>query len=135
MELLLINKLSPLITKRDKNRKPGRYRSLEYKYMIGEKSNHRCVHCGVDMVYEGPQVPTSFTYEHVVPICYGSTWELDNLYGACLECNHRGGTQSGQEATRRLLLEHGICLCYNEESDIARADAMYRLHFEDRIAA
>lgn len=92
-ELLLF---SMTHTSNNRNNRPNRFKGMDSRpqhvqvilYAIGEKSNHRCVHCGTRLKYAfeyakdrkvGQIKDDEFTIEHIIPLCFGGTWDDSNL--------------------------------------------------------
>lgn len=76
-----------------KNRReqPG-HKTKADKIKLGEKQNHACAYCGCRMHYEtvidsAEKRVSLATWEHVVDLKHGGTWDRQNLILTCWFCN------------------------------------------------
>jgi 5-methylcytosine-specific restriction endonuclease McrA len=75
--------------KKSKHRPPPWFRWRdEKKRELMECQNHKCCYCGSVMTVEFLRHPRYATWEHVIELSKGGTWDLDNLVIACSVCNH-----------------------------------------------
>ena len=51
-------------------------------------TNGKCFYCNIELLPFGNK-KTSFTIDHIIPLCNGGTNELINLVPSCLSCNCR----------------------------------------------
>lgn len=84
-----------------------------------------CFYCGKRMVRWGKNKPTKFTLEHLTPKSRGGDDSLENLVGACWQCNHRRGNKSIKEFADKVPKKEIKEVCSCEKPTIKRLGKDY----------
>lgn len=60
-----------------------------------------CPDCQVELDYSKGRQPNSAEPDHIMPVAYGGTDDLDNLRICCRQCNQRRGSKPLGETPRQ----------------------------------
>lgn len=62
---------------------------------LRKRQGDRCPYCGQRMIFNPTMKddPRYRTVDHVIPIEWGGTWDLDNLTLCCRQCNESSGDE------------------------------------------
>ena len=71
-------------------KKPEFKRTPKIQNAVWKKTGGRCTYCNCDLLPAGRE-KNSFTIDHVYPVRFGGTDDIDNLVPACFSCNSKKG--------------------------------------------
>jgi hypothetical protein len=67
------------------------------KNSVWEKTQGKCYLCGCELLPFGNREDNSFHMDHKNPASKGGATQLENLFPACLKCNHIKGTRTYED--------------------------------------
>lgn len=76
------------------------------KNKVWLKTQGRCYLCGCELLPFGNVEDNSFHVDHKFPISKGGTSDIENLFPACLKCNHIKGNRTYDEFMSWIEDEH-----------------------------